>query len=699
MSNQIKRLIVLLTALLAALTLLTCGDNNSGSDEIDVSATITGISRIDSDYAYAEVRYNARGANIIEVGVMYSTTPGRLNPGAFDTHSGAASNTDEFGIVSGLPSVSGTFGADLSGLKHSTTYYALPYIKLDKATGDFYKGYFVPTNAQKEFETLADQNSSTSPAAVSATNVASVTYTSANLSAQVTAAGSPGFNDRGFCYGTAQNPMLGGTDNTCVRVSGTGIAFSEQISGLTENTTYYVCAYIANESFGTRYGTETNFRTLREAVAGERFKFTDERDGQEYWAVDIDGMIWMAENLNFAMASSWCYENFDFMCEDYGRLYTWDAAMEACPAGWHLPSRIEWADFVEVVGSNAGGKLKAESGWSTGNGTDDFGFTALPGGSGAATSFSGVGTNGIWWTATTATVDQNNINVNAYNRHAYAYNRTMNSSNSNVVERSVGRGLGYAVRCIRDGSTPTYTLTVDATDGGTVIRRPDKAFYNIGEQVTITAIQEQGYSFVGWTSGQTDNANSLTNTVIMTSDLMFTANFQAHGIFIDPRDQQSYRTVIIDGNTWMAENLNFITDNSWCYNNADSNCIKYGRLYTWDAAISACPDGWHLPTRQEWSNLVTFVDSAGINLKSESGWNDHSNGSSGNGRDIFGFSALPGGGRWGDGFANVGREGRWWTATENGRAGAWSLYMGVGSITAENDFGRPDCISVRCISD
>lgn len=97
------------------------------------------------------------------------------------------------------------------------------------------------------------------------------------------------------------------------------------------------------------------------------------------------------------------------------------------------------------------------------------------------------------------------------------------------------------------------------------------------------------------------------------------------GIVYDAQGNE-YKTVKIGNQLWMAENLNLETPGSWCYENNPSNCKKYGRLYTWHDAMEYCPDGWHLPSDDEWVELKNFVDDhngdegVGTSLQSTNGW-------------------------------------------------------------------------------
>ena len=203
----------------------------------------------------------------------------------------------------------------------------------------------------------------------------------------------------------------------------------------------------------------------------------------------------------------------------------------------------------------------------------------------------------------------------------------------------------------------------------------------------------------------------------------------------DKRDQKTYRTVTIGTQRWMAENLNYaypktsenVADSlSFCYDNDTANCAKYGRLYTWSAAMDTlstgcgygvtcsvskpvqgvCPQGWHLPDTTEWNTLSTFVakklyngktDSVGYALKATSGWEDN-----GNGSDAFGFGALPAG--YVSIFFNEFREpysGNFWSSTEENTDDVYGRSLDVNSTLLKSVIKSLKVLarSVRCVKD
>ena len=180
--------------------------------------------------------------------------------------------------------------------------------------------------------------------------------------------------------------------------------------------------------------------------------------------------------------------------------------------------------------------------------------------------------------------------------------------------------------------------------------------------------------------------------------------------FTDRRDGKVYKIVKIGRQTWFAENLNYAAEGSWCYKNIADSCAKYGRLYTWETALTACPAGTHLPTAIEWAALVDYAGgakTAGQKLKSTSGWNSN-NGVSGNGSDDYGFSALPGGGcfiwvnYYSRYFYHIGNRGFWWSATDvnNDAALAWCREIVFDADDANrNDNSKRDRYSVLCVLD
>ncbi|MDR2694071.1 MAG: hypothetical protein LBB74_07645 [Chitinispirillales bacterium] len=477
---------------------------------------------------------------------------------------------------------------------------------------------------------------------------------------------------------------------------------------------------------------------------------TDERDGRKYRTAQIGGKTWMAENLNYLPASgnSWCYGDNDANCAKYGRLYDWKTALAACPAGWHLPAPWEWNILGRAAGSEkriddrshvdylgAGERLKAKSGWldaadKSGGGTDDYGFSALPGGyrNFPTGGFFNAGSDGYWWTDMGYNIYHMDDDTPAGIRYMYYGNGYL----SQYLELT---GAGLSVRCARDENKYAATVVsagADAKGGGR---------YAPGEPVTIAAGTAPGKRFSHWThtggNATLDDTNGAETAFAMpASDITLTAIFDTiiaeSGTFTDVRDGKTYRTAIIGGKTWMAENLNFQANNSMCYNCDDSICEKYGKLYDWQTANAVCPAGWHLPNLREWNYLTETTSGrkiasyiweiAGDKLKAKSGWTgddcrDECSDKGGNGTDDYSFSALPGGGFDDeDGFYRGGNSGYWWAATDNDSANAARIKYNHGQSAVpvikisghirafgyrlrELGFGGSAGYSVRCVMD
>ena len=230
------------------------------------------------------------------------------------------------------------------------------------------------------------------------------------------------------------------------------------------------------------------FSCEKESSDGQFGTVTD-YDGNVYTTIKIGNQVWMASNLRVTHYSDgsaipyvtgdsewtlmgnnstdkaycWYENNQSLYGPNWGAMYTWAAAMNgapesssnpsgvqgACPTGWHIPSRAEWQELEDYLSSegytdNEGSALKAQNGWDdddgeNGNGTDDYGFAALPGG-GRSTNFgtfSFGGRNGYWKSATEFN------STDAYGVHLGNYR-------TDIHFGSYLKGDGMAVRCVKD---------------------------------------------------------------------------------------------------------------------------------------------------------------------------------------------------------------------------------------------------------
>lgn len=181
--------------------------------------------------------------------------------------------------------------------------------------------------------------------------------------------------------------------------------------------------------------------------------FIDTRDDQVYTTVEIGAQTWFSQNLNFETANSWWHNNDPALGELYGRLYLWESALTACPAGWHLPTDDDWKQLELELGmsqsevdkedgwrgTDEGSKMKSVTGWNDANpSTNSSGFTALPGGFRLVDgSYSLTGWVAWWWSA------------NEYDSNG-AINRLVSSSYDQVERDEDNKLGGMSVRCVKD---------------------------------------------------------------------------------------------------------------------------------------------------------------------------------------------------------------------------------------------------------
>lgn len=171
---------------------------------------------------------------------------------------------------------------------------------------------------------------------------------------------------------------------------------------------------------------------------------------------------------------------------------------------------------------------------------------------------------------------------------------------------------------------------------------------------------------------------------------------QTKGAFTDKRDNKTYQTVTLSNVVWMAENLNYTSKNAWCI-----DCENYGRHYTYEEALTACPEGWHLSTFDEWKKLSLSLDLGAGDIKTTTGWAPIANGGEGNGNNDYNFSAKPGGKCDSEGRVEMqGTYGFWWTSDIKDEKKAKYWYAGSDidylDFDAEN---KTSGLSVRCVMD
>jgi len=178
------------------------------------------------------------------------------------------------------------------------------------------------------------------------------------------------------------------------------------------------------------------------------------------------------------------------------------------------------------------------------------------------------------------------------------------------------------------------------------------------------------------------------------------------GTFTDTRDGQLYQWVRLkDGKKWMANNLNFQMTSTWCYEDNQDNCKQYGRLYTWQSAQGACPNGWRLPTDDEWWEMASFYGKAYNSYAGQEKMEGKDDG-----EDVYkalvqggkaGFNVLFGGSySVGEGFDYLGDLGYYWSSSAHNESNALGYYFYIRSrALARDSYHKTLGFSCRCLQD
>ena len=300
-------------------------------------------------------------------------------------------------------------------------------------------------------------------------------------------------------------------------------------------------------------------------------EFKDERDGRVYKTIEYLKDTILAQNLAFAdsemvpelKGNSWCYENIPENCEKGGRLYTYRAAQKACPEGWYL----FWQTSLGFNGDGlVGYRFKSTAGWNKGgNGSDEAGFAVLPAGMRVDGEFVNGGFSGTLWLGSSNDYYKGqewreDDSSSEHNVIVYAYDET------NYKINSIKKNVGASVRCVKFGGVsvgpiwPFWSSSVVYLSSSSVASSSSQAPYSFSEMT-------------------------------------------------DSRDNEVYKTLVTKDQEWLDENLRYKSDKVVCHTNMLDMCDSSNWYYSWNEALSVCPEGWHLPDTTEWRTLVNMFSS------------------------------------------------------------------------------------------
>ncbi len=483
--------------------------------------------------------------------------------------------------------------------------------------------------------------------------------------------------------------------------------------------------------------------------------------------------IWVLDYEGHSPKEAKKNENYN----EYGCLYDFKTAMISCPPGWHLPTGNDWKRLEQFLGyydipinepnkmslrdNSINQYLTAGSSPATSYLANFTGLSLTHGGSRLYSKqgnsrFFRPNINGYYWGSSNTKEDNPWI--------FYLYSSSGHNRSNIYAEKS----NGYSVRCIKDKTLPeprnpkglqfffdqnddkktgysilqVLTHKDDLVDSIMLFIDNHGVIESLGiEYSSILSDSRQSRSsnnfYFGWdTRNYNDGTYNLfavsyyfdgySDTASITLQTSNDNLFDILPTVSDSRDGKEYPYVKVGNQTWMAHNMNLnINDGvgSFCYKNLEAHCETYGRLYTFETAKKACPDGWHLPTYDDWTELEIFLgfdttmlegeifylqDSTGSKLKSKFGWKrrynqeDNNWQENSNGTNFSRMSILPAGYMKKDGsFVDMFEQSNFWINSRNkfGKPEIRELYNFLDCIGRDYLRNQYYAASVRCIKD
>ena len=476
-------------------------------------------------------------------------------------------------------------------------------------------------------------------------------------------------------------------------------------------------------------------------------EMVDPRDGQVYKTITLGSQTWMAQNLNYDYkGSKSCYEQDSIVDCSFGRYYSWAMAIDSaalrttvqkkcgyertcdltesirgvCPEGWHLPDTTEFKalfDYVvKMTGDSSSAPLKTVGEWTP----------YVPEGDSDYNPHITEATNAIGFSI----------------RPSGCYYCQEDNRNGVDLDNKIKCRFEFIHELTRfwasNDVSGFYAFSFVTSNDIDVMRAYQKTsklnYYSVrcvkGELSSVairssSSVALSSSSSALWTEAQ--SSSSFVFDLSVPKESYLNPDVQ-YGSLVDSRDNQTYKTVQIGDQVWMAQNLNYASEGSSCFNDTAAYCELFGRLYYWSSAMDStgtwsdngkgcgfkknctptypvrgvCPEGWHLPSAEEFQTLVATVgglESASVKLMSPLGWYDHFMTQQFNPDNSTGFSAIAAGGKSTDGsYWGIGRGAAFFSSTEYSDYNArnMSLYP---SEPAVGTASKNRMESVRCVKD